>query len=651
MGRRLAASSAAIAVSALALSCGVSASFLSDSERSSLYTVVLNSSDGKAIADGASLEPGSAIVAGISKLSGASDPSALEITLAAADAGITAGLRVQTADFKPADKGKLTVGDSAAATVDRVAGTLPALAVPGSVRPDTYTIAARVLGADGAVLQSSRTVVFIGLPRPAIEALTSFPPAVEPGAPVLLSLSVSRVNPAGEGGSDAAGATMDPWIAWSFEGKVFAEGLLSSGLDETVWRAPGFAGAYSVSAQVYPAAPPGGRKFSFRSSAAQDLRVMAIASPGGSGDDFADSLSFLCLLRLDGDFSDSGTRPRGAQPAAFGSPRLDVYSSGFGYRLDASAGIRVPGLMPPASDDRLLPFSILVRLDPYQGDGALTRFESDDGTYSLVIGLKDWKPYVEFSFDGKILQSTGASAVPRAPMTLEAVFRPEGERLAIEWRAEGERIESPSVPLPPAPPVGGAAIGGPLSLPGVYDGLGLSSGPPSPAFRLASRRKWKASIILAEGFEDGRLPRLSVASGAASVVSGSLALGPGASLALDPGIDPAAGAVLEASMSGDRASARLDFAFPSGERAFSVTGEGEVLGPDGARLGVVEARSGRLSIGLSASEGACIVSSGQADPVAVPGQIAELSLSIRREGGIGALSIESVLARRATARR
>jgi hypothetical protein len=378
---------------------------------------------------------------------------------------------------------------------------------------------------------------------------------------------------------------------------------------------------------------------------------MAIATPGGSGDDFADPLAFLSLLRLDGDFADSGTRPRIVQPEAFGSPRLGVYASGFGYRLGASAGVRIPGLMPPAQGDRLQAFSVIVRLDPEQGDGAIARFSSEDGSYSLVIGLKDWRPYAEFSFDGKIQRSAASSAIPHSPLTLEAALKPEGERLEIRWRAEGERIDSPSIPLPPAPPPGGAAIGGPLSLAGVYDGFGLSAGASSPAYRLAARRKWKAALVLAEGFEDGKLPRLSVASGGASAAAGFLALAPGAALSLDPAFDPAAGVAIEAAVIGDRGSARLDFSAPGGARIFSVSGTGDVLDAGGARLGSVDARSGRLSFSVAATENGYLLSSGDALAAAVPGLPSVLALSIRREGGTGDLSIESVIARRASAQR
>jgi hypothetical protein len=663
MRRQHAAIPAIIAVSALTLSCGVSSSFLSDSERSSLYSVTLKSIDGKAIVDGSIVSPGSKIVAAIAKLPGASDPAAMEVKLESGSANTAAGLRVQTSGFKRSETaapsaaaGAATILSTNVSTivstiVEKIEGSLPALVVPSSIAAGTFKIAATVMGADGAVLQSSQVVVFVGAAQPVIESVTSFPPSVEPGAPVLLGLSISRA--AEEGAAVPADSPWDPWIVWSADGKAFAEGLLSSGLDEIVWQAPRAAGAYSVAAQVYPAAPLRGKGFSFRAAARQDVRVMAIASPGGSGDDFADSLSFLCLLRLDGDFSDSGTRPRISQPEAFGSPRLDVYSSGFGYRLDASAGIHIPELMPPAQAGRLLPFSVLVRLDPDQGDGALARFASDDGTYSLVIGLKDWKPYAEFSFDGKVQRSTAAAVAPRSPMTLEAAFRPDGERLEISWRAEGERIESPSIPLPPAPPAGaapgsGARLGGPLSLPGVYDGFGLSAGAPSPAFRLAARRRWKAALVLAEGFEDGKLPRLSLPAGGASAASGSLVLGPGASLSLDPAFDPAAGVAVEASIVGDRASARLDFAAASGARIFSVSGTGEVLDAEGRRLGSVDARSGRLAFGVYSADGGYLVSSGEASSVDVSGDRSALALSIRREGGTDALAIESILARRAS---
>jgi len=651
--RVLLALCAVIAISALTLSCGASSSLLSDSERSSLYTVALNSSEGKAIADGSIIAPGAVIIATISKLPGAADPAALEITLGSGAAKPAVALRAQSAAFKPSGKAALSVQDSAAKTVDKVDGSLPGLAVPSSIAAGAYEVAIAVLDQDGAIQQSSAVIVFIGTPRPLVQSASSFPPSVEPGAPVLLGLSIAVAAEGGEDGvasvAPSVDASWDPWIEWSFDGKSFAEGLFSSGFDKTVWQAPAAAGAYSVVAQVFPAAPPKGKSFRFRATARQEVRVMAIAASGGSGDDFADSLSYLSLLRLDGDFSDAGTRPRTAQPEAFGSPRLDVYASGFGYRLGAQAGVRIPGLMPPSQEDRLVPFSVIARLMPEQGDGAIARFASEDGSYLLVVGLKDWKPYAEFSFDGKTLRSTAAAGIQRSPLTLEAVFKPEGERLEVEWRAEGERIESPSIPLPPAPPSGSAELGGPLATAGVYDGFGLSSGSPSPAYRLASRRKWKASLILAEGFEDGKFPTDSVASGSASAASGSLVLGPGASLALAPAFDPAQGVVVEASITGDRGSVRLDFFAPSGERVFSVSGAGEVRDAAGARLGALEARAGRLSISLSVAEEGYVVSSGDAASVDVPCVPSTLALAVRREGGTGALSIDAIIARRMSA--
>lgn len=610
------------ALSATMLSCGVSSSLLSDAERSSLYSIKLNSSDGKEIVNGSVLAPGSRIIPALSKLPGAADPGSFEIELVGRG-------------------GQSAVG---AATRDTIGDGLPAIAVPASAPPGTYTIATKVIGKNGEVDLAAKRTVFIGLAAPVIESATSFPPSIEPGAPALLGLSIAYPADVAAG---AVGAT-DPWIEWSANGAVFAAGLLSDGFDKVVWNAPRAAGAYSVAVQAYPAAPlePSGFGFPAAPESRKTVNVMAIANPAGSGDDFADPLSFFSLLRLDGDFSDAGTRPRSVGPEAFGSPQLDVYAGGFGYRFGQDAGVRIPGLMPPAKGDRLAAFSVLVRVAPRDedGTGSVATFVSDDGKYSLTIGLDAWKPYVEFAFDGTIRRSAASDAIPISPLTLHVSFVPTGERLVVRWYADGERITLPSMPLPPPPGPGGAIVGGPLSLAGVYDGFGLSVGSVSPSYRLAARRRWRSSLIYAEGFENGALPGAST-DGVGATAEG-LALESGALLPLIRSFEPGEGVAIEASFVGDRSSARLIFARPGGAALFSVGGTGRVEDASGAAIGVVSVGSSPLSFTVAASEKGVVLRGVAGDTVVAPGGSAELGLSVSRAQGASQLSLDRILVRR-----
>jgi hypothetical protein len=650
----------ALAASVSVFSCEMSSGFLSASERSTLYTLTLNAADGSALSDGVVLPAGTGIAAIVAKTSGAGDPATLDFALASLGGASVTKLRLAAPGAK--------ADPAASKSVASIDGKLEGFAIPADLASGAYELSVSISGPDGSLLLQEKFNLFVGGSRPVINSVSAFPPAVEPGTAVLLSLTVSWLSSAKESANSAAVASAavvkaaslasgpastlapqgasDPWIRWSKDGVTFAEGLLSAGKDKVVWSAPRTEGAYSITAEVFPSAPLKGASFSFKASASQDLKVMVIAAPGGSGNDFADPLAFYSLLRLDGSFDDIGTRPRSIQPDSFGSPLLDTYSSGFGYRFGPSAGVNIPGLMPPSSSGNLSAFSVILRLDSNQSDGTLVSFASNDGSYVLVLGIKDWKPYAETTVFGKTLRSTASIAIPQPPLTIVASLKPVGDRLSISWSAEGERIDAPSLPLPPAPPDGRATLGGAGSLPGVYDGFGLMLGSSPPSYRLASRRKLKSSLIIAESFEDGVLPALSVAAGAVSLASGALELGPGASLSLAPSFNLASALVVEADIQGDRASCYLVLTTPEGARILSVGGRGDVLNASGAAAGSIDPADGRIAFTLEQKEAAIYLrGAGGSDPVVVPSSAKRLVLSLERTGGVGGAAINRVLVR------
>jgi hypothetical protein len=636
-----------LAISAFFFSCDLSSGFLSDSERSSVYTLTVSAADGSGLADGTVILPGTEIAAVVAKKSGAGDLATLDFSLMNQNGKNAAGLRL----FTPSAKTQPDTSSVASASSKSIAvidGKLAGFLVPEGIVAGCYVLSASISGPDGAVLQKKTINIFVGQSRPIIDSVSTFPPSVEPGASVLLGLTVSwlplTVPPSATGA--VVNETHDPWIRWRKDGSTFADGLLSKGLDKVVWPAPRNEGAYSISVEVFPSAPLIGGSYSFPAPVHQDLKVMVIAPPGGSGNDFADPLAFYSLLRLDGTFDDVGTRPRIIQPESFGSPSLDTYSSGFGYRFGPSSGVRIPGLMPPISSGKIADFSTILRLDSEKSDGVLVRFASDDGSYLLVLGIKDSRPYVESQVAGKTQRSTAISPLPRFPLTIGASLKPEGDKLSISWNAEGERIEAPSLSLPPAPPEGSAQIGGPQSLPGVYDGFGLIAGGNSPSYRLASRRKWKASLIIAESFEDGVLPSLSTTSGGVSVSSGSLLLEPGGALTLEPSFGIASALVIEADIEGDRSSCALALSTPRGEHVLSVGGTGDVYDPSGKMAGILPSAEGRISFLMELKDGTIFLRGADgSDHVTVQSATNRFILSLKRDGGSGRAAFTRVLVR------
>jgi hypothetical protein len=632
-----------IAASALALSCEMSTGLLTSSERSSLYTFNIASSSIPAVGDGAVLAPGSLLDVSVTRRSGASALAVLDLSLNKADGTSASALRFVSGSV---DSSKAKPTEASLKRVSRVEGKLEGFAIPFDQAPGLYSLQVAVSGAEGTVLQQETVSLFVYAAAPVIESVSVYPPAVEPGGPALLGLSVSWKQL----GDDAA-QTGDPWIRWSRNGTAFAEGPLSGGFAKAVWTAPRSEGAYSVRVEVFPSAPAKGESYAFKSAASQDIRVMVIGAAGVSGNDFSDPLAFYSLLKLDGSFEDSGTRPRTEEPRSFGAPSLDIFPAGFGYRFDSASGVSVPGLMPPVVSGKLASFAVLVRLAPDSGDGSIVRFVSEDSSYALSLGLEGGKPYVESRDSGAVRRSLAPTAIPSGPLTLEAILKPEGDALTVSWRVEGERVDAPSIPLPTAPSAGSARLGGEGSLAGVYDGFGMmrpgASSYPSPAFRLAARRQWKSALLIAESFEDGVLPDGSKTSGSVVLSSRGLALkGSGSSIDLAPAFAPGSGLAVEVGLTGDLKSFLVDFKDSSGKRALAVRGSGEVIDPDGEALGSLPARDASLAFSIEQRDGKlCAVGRGGSPVYLLPGPVGRYTLSLARDGGDAQTIVDRVLVR------
>ncbi|HET7839240.1 MAG TPA: hypothetical protein VFL04_05740 [Rectinemataceae bacterium] len=690
----------ALACLALAatMSCQASSGLLSDSERKSLYTISITA-NGSAVADGSVLDAASALQVAVTKASEAEEPQSLELSLenpepssritarmdvaplaagpppqgaVPAEGGGQAGTAEPAASAAPADGSEPTAAAGTAQSgeppsapasseaaapakaqgsapepllhVGRITGTMPPVSIGTKLASGAYRLSASIFGADRALLQRSSFVVFVGTANPAIGSVSVYPPVAEPGEALLLQIELELPTPAG--GARAP----DPWIRWTREGRAFAEGPLSKGFDRVVWTAPWVDGAYALLVEAFPSAPPDGEGFGFRSRVRQEFKAMVKASGGGE-DEFADATLFSSLLRFEGNLDDAGRRARSAPPSALGTPRLDVYPGGFGYRFGATAGVNLPGLMPPSSEGLMSDFSILFRLSADGGDGRLVRFASEDGGFALTLGLRQHRPFVEILADGKTSRSVADSAIPQDPMTLVASFARDGGKLRIVWHAEGVRVKSPSLNVPQVPQRGGASIGGPDSLEGVYDAFGVMQSGAPPAFRMASRRAWKTGLVLAEGFEDGRLPPGAQTTGGAAARAGRVELPAGSSIRFPQALDSSAQLHLEAEFSGEPRRAALLLEPAGTNQAFVVLGTGEVLDDSGKRLGALSSSGGSLAFEIGPSPDRTEVLLSQAGSTVRlplrPG--ASLGLSVGRDEGSGPLALERIIVRGSSA--
>jgi hypothetical protein len=633
----------AAVLSAAALSCELSSGFLSESERSSLYSVTLSSGD-LTIENGSLLSAGSALSASVSKLAGAQEAAFLDLSVEGTS--VTQRLAVASATSKSAE-----ADDASVREVSEISGSLSLTDLPADLTPGAYRLSIQLSSAEGQVLQKYSVIVFVGLSRSHVDSVSVYPPSVEPGQALFLSATLTAD---GE----------DPWIRWSRDGVAFAEGPLSAGRDRVVWTAPRSEGAYALAVEAFPSAPPEGASFEFTSSSRQEFKVMVKATAEGSSDEFADPLKFLSLLRFDGNFEDQGVRPRDEQPAPFGSPPLDIYPSiagyqsgfgklgGFGYVFGEKAGVRIAGLMPPQAQGKSLPFSALFRLSPEAASGFLLRFASSDGSsYVLEFGIDGGKPYASLVSGAEVSRSVAEiAASPMQAQTIVVGLEPGEERTRVVWNIEGERLEAPALPPLPLPPAGSAQLGGPGSLPGVYDAFGIMSPSAPPSYRYASIRKWKAS--LGEAFEDGQLPPLAQTTGTVTPSRGSVSLEGDAALHFGGSFRLEKTLLVEMDLSGDLSSIALSLERQAGEALFALNGDGEVREAKGGIVGSLPVEDGKLSFLLTPSRsGISISSHDKLVQISIEAKSAAgpYSLSVERSGAEGASSLSRVLVREASA--
>ena len=188
---------------------------------------------------------------------------------------------------------------------------------------------------DGEQVEQRTTTIFSTRERPRIAGIASFPPLITASSPVLLSAEIA--------------ADTDPWLRWTWRGKTIAEGSASSGTAAVLWKAPADAGVYTVTLEIFPAAPPAGAGFSFRSPIAMSTDIYVSASGTAVRDELGPAASYLSLFHLQADFADAAAAARDLKRAGtpIGSPTVVPVGEGFGYRLDSGDGFQVPWPMLP----------------------------------------------------------------------------------------------------------------------------------------------------------------------------------------------------------------------------------------------------------------------------------------------------------------
>ncbi len=585
--------------------CDASSGLFSEAERRSIYSLSLYDSAETRIAPGAALEPGFRLVPEFSFISGAAEAVALELSIKDAGGAERPLARYATREALPARSGLASAEEAETSfrefqrsySVAKLAGQLEAFAVPEDLEPGMYALAYRVLGREGAELKRGTLVFFVGSPGLAIESVSLYPPQPVPAQAVLLAATL--------------GPTGDPWLRWSYEGRVVAEGYRSRGFDKAVWRAPLAVGVYTIRLELFPSDPALlGTAYAGPSPWRQELK--AIVSGEAAADEFSDASEFVSHFAFDGDCAELGTRAIETEPVLEGRAVLDMYGRGFGYRLGAATTLRAPGALPPlSSGGALRPFSILWRLGDLRSaaSGDLARFVDATGTSLFRVGLDDGRPFLVWgSGDDAVLSSApvrvGGGGTNIA-LDLALGFEPSGEKTRVTWTLDGVAYEVQALPLKALGGVHSLVLGGPGSLEAIYDEFALRddsrSGPP-PLYRAARARAEGRNLVFASGFEPRTLPTGLVATGEVRYGGRRCVLAPGARLALASPVSLERGMAVELAFAEGGSPPLVEITTPEGDRLATVRGAGEIATADGLCLGFLKAERGVLAFSLRLAE-------------------------------------------------
>ncbi len=276
---------------------------------------------------------------------------------------------------------EVTITSAAGASVYHLRQAVPDLnkalpLTPPDLRVGQYRMDVVVYSA-GDAIQKKSSNFFVAPDGWRIAGIKSFPPVITASANVLLRAELEIPSGA------------DPYLRWSWKGKVISRGQLSKGLGQILWQTPTDDGVYTVLLEMFPSAPTDGTDFPFISSLSLSTDIYVTGKGVAGKGDLADKASYLSLLRLQASLADDGSGAPRNHPAAtaIGNPQIVAAGTSFGYQLDGASGFLLPWFAIPVSGGSLQPFTISVgvSLEDFQGSGNLVNAVASSGLAVQIV--------------------------------------------------------------------------------------------------------------------------------------------------------------------------------------------------------------------------------------------------------------------------
>ncbi len=404
-----------------------------------------------------------------------------------------------------------------------------------------------VIYSSGEVAQKKSASFFVAAGGWKIAGIKSYPPVSTSAARVLLAADLQYPSGA------------DPWLRWSWTGKVIQKGSVSQGLGKILWTVPADEGVYTITLEMFPVAPSTDSDYSYSSSISLSTDVYVSSGSRAGPGDLGSADSYLTLLRLQGTLDDAGVGAKKAgrsSATAIGSPEIVTTETGFGYRLASGAGFSLAWLALPVDGGSLHPFtaSFGISFDSFSAQNTILVASATDGSFSFTISVdgNTHAPQATLQTSGSqqpvVIPWSGPGLLTGQRYLLSLSIIPEGQSIIALWFLNGELQSSRTVSFisNAVSSDGTTVIGGPNGFSGVIDEFGIyardeqgRSSPDPDQYQRIAKRKYGQNLLFASGFEGISLPAGMSVEGKATMAPGSVTVPPDSALAF-PGVKPAA---------------------------------------------------------------------------------------------------------------
>ena len=495
---------------------------------------------------------------------------------------------IDRAEIEVVDSLGTNIGTAEFSGEDVLEGVQNFIALP-EMDDGLYTLRYRLYEADSLVVEQERSFFYVN-DYYQIPEITAYPATLIPGTGALLTADLDIPEGA------------DPYLRWTLNDELQAEGLLSEGLDQLRTTSPSEIGVYRVRVDLYPVAPSG-QPYEFESSIQQQLDLFVSRSRELSPHDLQPEASYFSLLHFTGDFFDRGYRTLDASEAIMFEPigdvALDVYSDLFGYHLDAGDGFRADDFLLPLEPEAdgagtLQPFTITIRYVAFGTDAAESRVfqtaSADEALSAELLFGSDSGASLQMRYNGTDYASSTPADVlsvdSPTELSVSVLPRPDSGRTLVMWFVDGVFVAAEEIAtvFSGIPVSGGTSvIAGETGPELIVDEFGVyarneqqeASVDPSVFFR-SMHWAFESDLAYAEGFDAEYLPSDVIPEGIVSVQRGRLILEQGAR-ARFPLLYFRDGSLnVEVPLSGDPEARVLEFSAIDGEVLAWVDGQGRV---------------------------------------------------------------------------